>query len=508
MKRLLCLLLAIMVMYITIIPALAVTTTEEKNRQYQAAINELETYLETNDSSIGNLYGIQAVFATLGGFEQSKSLNYYTTVLIKLSEETYDFDLVSALELLNMNQSFKDYLSDPLKGSPLCSVEELQSYAEGREKENDGDPESAMDCYEKCMSFFDATERYQSLKEQKYRQMYDQALEMQNTGDLAGAYYLFSDISPFEQSDDKKAVIEKLLGYTPESPTDNLLPVTDAEVTSVQQGEITLEWLASAHAKTYEVQYKESDNDSWISLGETENTSYTISGLKADTDYDFRIIAAIGKIKAEGATFSENTSVIEMGKPSPESNQSINSVSVPWPIKEINRKAVEKTGAWDDSRVFGYFGPGKEFLSVAYFRWSHINDPYSLFTLGEYTLIDFSYPTRPDWHGRISAFINTTSILKRSGTIDMEELKIESYPATLLQKTTPRFGPGEEYALISDDMYIISSSVEIESNSAVLVLFEANDWAFIEFSCQKKEDNKTITGTARGWIPTECVKIS
>ena len=286
---------------------MAVTTTKEKSRQYQAALEGLEAYLETPDGNGGNLYGIQSVFASLGGFEQSKCLYHYSTVLIKLSEETYDFELLSTLELLDLDQRFQDYLNDALKGSPLCSVEELKTYAEGREKENNADPEGAMDCYKNCMSYFDASERYQALRGDMYQQMYDEALEKQNAGDLAGAYFLFSEIAPYDKSEEWKAAIVALLEYTPQTPTDNLLPVTDVEVISSNQTEVVLSWSASKHAKTYEVQYKEGNTDNWTSLGETESTTYTVSGLAASTTYDFRIIAAIDKIKAEGAIVSADT---------------------------------------------------------------------------------------------------------------------------------------------------------------------------------------------------------
>ena len=234
---------------------------------------------------------------------------HYSTVLIKLSEETYDFELLSTLELLDLDQRFQDYLNDALKGSPLCSVEELKTYAEGREKENNADPEGAMDCYKNCMSYFDASERYQALRGDMYQQMYDEALEKQNAGDLAGAYFLFSEIAPYDKSEEWKAAIVALLEYTPQTPTDNLLPVTDVEVISSNQTEVVLSWSASLHAKTYEVQYKEGGTENWTSLGETESTTYMVSGLAANTTYDFRIIAAIDKIKAEGMIISVDTAI-------------------------------------------------------------------------------------------------------------------------------------------------------------------------------------------------------
>ena len=48
--------------------------------------------------------------------------------------------------------------------------------AEGREKEYNGDSKGTMNCYKNYMSYFDASERYQVLREDKYRQIYNQTL--------------------------------------------------------------------------------------------------------------------------------------------------------------------------------------------------------------------------------------------------------------------------------------------------------------------------------------------
>ena len=61
MKHLISLLLTVIIIMTAAFSAVAVTTTEEKSRQYQVAINELETYLENNESG-GARKGIQRRF--------------------------------------------------------------------------------------------------------------------------------------------------------------------------------------------------------------------------------------------------------------------------------------------------------------------------------------------------------------------------------------------------------------------------------------------------------------
>ena len=484
MKRVLFLLLTVVALMAIVFSATAATTTEEKSRQYQAAISELEAYLESYGNE-GNLYGIQSVFESLGGFEKSKWLYYYTTVLVKLSEETYDFDLLSALELMDSDQRFQDYLNDALRGSPLCSVEELKTYAEGREKENNADPEGAMDCYKNCMSYFDASERYKELRGNKYQHIYDQAMEMQNAGDLAGAYFLFSEIAPFEQSEDRKTVIEKLLGYTPESPTDNLLPVTEALVTSVQQTEVVLSWSASKHAKIYEVQYKQGGTDNWTSLGETDSTTYTVSGLAANTTYDFRIIAAIGKIRAEGAIVSVDTAIDKI--PDQEPNTEGEGVSQSIPVlsqlfSSVSAKLITHNGRWDSK-----LGPGYDYASAGGYKTDsqHTNQLTLFYIENGWIYADIVYSTDFERYAYLPQdAVSVSDNIPQISTLD-------AFDGVITKDTIPSWGP--------NDSFTRNNNCSISANTIVRVFFQENDYVYAEFSCEK--------GTVRMWLPIENVSF-
>jgi len=70
-------------------------------------------------------------------------------------------------------------------------------------------------------------------------------------------------------------------------------------------GQITVTWDAADNADFYVVRYKTSESD-WISAGETEGTSITVSGLTAGTSYTFSVQA----VNSVGASaYSVETSV-------------------------------------------------------------------------------------------------------------------------------------------------------------------------------------------------------
>ena len=291
-------LLLIGILFLSIVPAYAITSAE-KEKKYSAAILQLEVYLQSAGNSSAELFGIRSSFDSLGGYEQSRFLGYYTSVLMKIADEEYDYELYMFLDMLERNQSFNAYLKESLKGSSIGSVEELKAYAHGREYEHDGANSEAINCYSECLNYFDASARYFKLQREKDQSIYDEAAAMLNRGDLAGAYFKFSDILRFKDSKGRRDSIVSLLGYTPSSPTDNLMPVTGLKVTSTGISSITLLWNKSNHATGYEVYYKKYNANNWINAGSEKNTTKTITGLEQGMSYDFKVIATIGVIKAD-----------------------------------------------------------------------------------------------------------------------------------------------------------------------------------------------------------------
>ena len=299
--------LCAMVMLVSTTSAFAMTTAD-KESNYNAAVLQLETYLETSGDNSAELAKIQSAFNELGGYEQSKFLGYYVSVLMKIADEAYDdFTLMLNLDMMDKNEGFKAYLKDALNGSSIGSVEDLIEYTNAREAEYKQDDEQAIAHYENCLGFFDASERYRSLIEGDYQKKYNHALDLLAKGDAAGAYYVFADIRRFSDSEAYMTSIVNLLGYTPVSSDDNLQPVQGLRVTESGSDHITIIWNKSNHAESYEVYYKNQDETEWqFALTTTESTA-TIPGLTSGNRYDIQVLSVIGRIKSSGALLSLQT---------------------------------------------------------------------------------------------------------------------------------------------------------------------------------------------------------
>ena len=304
------------VLFLSCVPAHAMTTTEKENN-YNAAILQLETYLESAGNSSAELAGVRAAFDALGGYEQSRFLSYYTSVLMKIADEEYDYELYMFLDMLERNQSFNAYLKETLKGSSIGSVEELKSYTHGRVYEHDGANSEAIACYGECLNYFDASARYFLLQQDKDQSVYDEAAAMLNRGDLAGAYFKFSENLRYKDSKERRDSIANLLGYAPSSPTDNLEAVTGLKAAETKETKITISWQKSRHASSYTVYYKQHSNNEWISAGTVSETKKTITGLKAETAYDFQVIAVSGQVKTKEALLQSVETVSTASTPLP-----------------------------------------------------------------------------------------------------------------------------------------------------------------------------------------------
>lgn len=274
-------------------------TTIDKEKNYNAAVLQLEVYLETIEENTTELAKIKSSFESLRGYEQSTFFSYYVTVLMKVSEETYDYDLHMYLDMLVMNSDFDKYLLDTLKGSPIGSVRYLKTYVLAREYEHTGDTDKAIEFYGDCLSYFDASKRYSSLLKIKDQKVYDAAILMLNQGNFAGAYFKFLEIIRYKDSMDRVSSIVNMLGYTPITSEDNLLPVTGLKIDEITPFQITLSWNTSTHASEYEIYYKEHSSNNWERIGIETNTRKTINGLKQSTAYDFKIVAVIGIIRSD-----------------------------------------------------------------------------------------------------------------------------------------------------------------------------------------------------------------
>ena len=293
--------LALLLALVLAAPAYAAMTSEEKDERYRAAVLELETYLESYGMNGTSLEGIEGMFGSLGGYSQSRCMYYYTQVLEKLAADDYGYDLDSLLSLLEKNERFGEYLSGPMKDSAIMPVTYLSDYAAGRRKEYSGDVEGALEEYEKCLGFFDADQRYVGIKYGVSESVFRDAVALLDGGNFAGAYYAFDRADRGAESEERKASIVYMLGYTPADADDNPGPVTGLQASIPGAGQITLTWNAAAHAVGYEVAYRRSGAQNWTVSETTANTTATIAGLAMDTYFDFRVTAIVGQKRPEYA---------------------------------------------------------------------------------------------------------------------------------------------------------------------------------------------------------------
>ena len=276
-------------------------TTADKESNYTAAVLQLETYLQSFGNSSAALAGTADTFKELEGYGQSLYFSYYVTVLQKIADENYDFLMGTYLDMMEANTEFNAYLQDVLKGSPIGAVDKLKVYAQGRECQHNGENEKAAEYFHECLSFCDASQRYMELIGDSYQTIYENALGLLNSGDFAGAYFQFASIPSYNDSKVIMASIVNQLGYTPESPDDTLTPVTNLEVKETHKDSMTLSWTVVSHAQTYEVYYQQSGSTEWVSAGNTDGTQITISPLTPGVSYNFKVVAASGKFKANEA---------------------------------------------------------------------------------------------------------------------------------------------------------------------------------------------------------------
>ena len=305
-------------LFLSCVPAHAITSAEKENN-YNAAVLELETYLESYGNDSAALLGISATFNDLHGYAKSTCFVNYISVLMKIAGEEYDSDMDFLLFMLEVNEGFKKYLEDMRNDSSIGTINELEAYARAREYEHNGNMEAAMENYRQCLDFFDSQHRLTTLYNAANETAYAKALEMLQSKDYAGAYYAFSEISRYGDSAERMRAIVNQLGYTPADASDNLMPVTGLKASRTTLDQITLSWQKSSHAQQYEVYDKESNKTEWKHAADTAETTMTVTGLKQETSYDFKVVAAIGRLKADETvlTNQKTASVTPTPKPTP-----------------------------------------------------------------------------------------------------------------------------------------------------------------------------------------------
>lgn len=197
-------------------------TEAEKDEVFQAAVMELEEYLENPGVSGRSLDACISKFSELGKFKKSDSFKRYATALQMIESGEFGRLLDANFQYIKTAE-FESYLSD-LDSTVLGSPETLEVYGAGRKAEQSGACAEAMEAYSRCFDFYDAADRHFALLEKMSAEAYETGTAMYEAGDLAGAYYVLQECAGYELTDTILEMIVEELGYVPKNAMDNPTP--------------------------------------------------------------------------------------------------------------------------------------------------------------------------------------------------------------------------------------------------------------------------------------------
>lgn len=228
MKRFCRILAAVLFIVIICCQATAFALTgKEKEERFNAALRQLETYLETFDSDNRNISAIVRAFRELENYSNSLQLWNYSLILQMIEEGDFGILMDTKLAILKKSAPFADYVKS-LK-SAIQPVSDLEQYARGREAEKNGSPDEANRHYLNANGFFDSHLRIEQISMSLCSSQYDRAIQLYGRQKYKEAYDLFVKTSGYLDSDDMAASIASMLGFTPEVSPDHNAPADSAD---------------------------------------------------------------------------------------------------------------------------------------------------------------------------------------------------------------------------------------------------------------------------------------
>ncbi|QUC66375.1 hypothetical protein [Aristaeella hokkaidonensis] len=227
-KGMISILLIVMILFAGV--SIADASSMEKEELYNATIHQLESWLQTPGRPAAELEQIIASFDSLQSYKMSKGFNYFTNVLLKAIQGSFDFDYKFWINMLEQNESFQEYIHNDINSLSILSVPEMLNYVKGREAEQNGDITAAITFYANSINFYDASDRYKSLAMGEYASKYAKARELMNNNELVSAYRLFAEINGYDDSIQRMDYIVQVLGYDPaqETPVPTEVPTPEA----------------------------------------------------------------------------------------------------------------------------------------------------------------------------------------------------------------------------------------------------------------------------------------
>ncbi len=313
-------LLAVAVLLLAALPVAGrAMSTAEREERYRATLLQLESYLQVAQSgNVGELEIIRANFQDLGRFSHSEGMSYYVTVLLKIEENAFhDHEYDFAMFAMENDTRFTAYLEELRSNdSAIGTLKELKTYAEAREAEYRGDTDLAFAGYQRCMGFFDATNRAEGLYRREKEAVAARATELMNQNNPAGAYWLWKSMDGYGDSSERMRYIEQMLGYVPENETDNPRAVTDCAVTDTQTDRISLRWTAMPHAGGYQVRYAPAGGETQTK--KAAGNEVTLKDLLPGTDYVISVTAIYGQTEVSGTELRASTKLAVTEVPAPD----------------------------------------------------------------------------------------------------------------------------------------------------------------------------------------------
>ena len=299
MKRILALLLGI-VLLMAAVPAVPALADEEPSSELKEIQGQLEEYIGNMDSvkdeaeitqNTNILRGCLAKLEKTSGGPAKKAIEVYCNVLMKIeSQEFVDArQNMRALKLLKDNFEAA-FLDGSGVNTPLLTVDELESYLQGREEEYMGHDEKAIAAYEACLAKADATKRVAAIKDR----MYSDAVNLIIEGKDSDAREKLEKLKNLDYPGAEQ-MLNNLPTPTPTpAPTPTPKPTITLQIDRIAENRVDLTWVCSQQDIMCTLQRQNSRSTEWETVSVVRSgvsNSDSDSGLTWGEKYRYRVIA-------------------------------------------------------------------------------------------------------------------------------------------------------------------------------------------------------------------------
>jgi non-specific serine/threonine protein kinase len=299
MKRILALLLGI-VLLMAAVPAVPALADEELSSELKEIQGQLEEYIGNMDSvkdeaeitqNTNILRECLAKLEKTSGGPAKKAIEVYCNVLMKIeSQEFVDArQNMRALKLLKDNFEAA-FLDGSGVNTPLFTVDELESYLQGREEEYMGHDEKAIAAYEACLAKADATKRVAAIKDR----MYSDAVNLIIEGKDSDAREKLEKLKNLDYPGAEQ-MLNNLPTPTPTpAPTPTPKPTITLQIDRIAENRVDLTWVCSQQDIMCTLQRQNSRSTEWETVSVVRSgvsNSDSDSGLTWGEKYRYRVIA-------------------------------------------------------------------------------------------------------------------------------------------------------------------------------------------------------------------------